>query len=1370
MARLLEQAADFTGNDRFQIIRRIGAGGVGLVYEAVDREYGSRVALKTLQRLDGEALLRFKNEFRLLQDIHHPNLIQLGELFEEDGHWFFTMELLDGVDFMTHVAAGSDDRAKPDAKPETWIDSDSQRTRELYTGPSTPSGDSTLQTGGVTAVTAPEPPRAPHHIDEPRLRAALCQLAEGLHALHCAGMVHRDIKPHNVMVCQDRVVLLDFGLVSEERAWRHYEVERGQLLGTPAYMAPEQTMGQTATPATDWYAVGTMLYEALTGKRPFEGDVSYVLLEKQRRDPPPPSARAVPASPVPAALEALCMALLAREPADRPGGPEVLARLGAGAPADSGDGAALADMSANLVGRARELAALREALARCAPGRPVVALVHGTSGMGKTALIERFARDAHDHARALVLRGRCYEREAVPYKAFDGVIDELSHYLKHLLGDARDEPEDLDFSDPRTLDTTHVTGIPGGASHADTADSALRALIARELAVLARLFPVLESVLDRNAHGNAGVAGAAGDDIRDPAELRRRAFDALKTLLTRVAERQPLVIIIDDLQWGDMDSAALLAEIISPPQPPGLLLVASYRSEEAQSPLVQSLHAGVRHALRQEAIREIEVGPLSATECLTLARAIWQRIGIADSDGGSLWSSDGMLASAAMHESGGSPFFITEMVHYLAMPGPARDQSAPDGITLDRVLMERRRQLAPAARDLLDVVAVAGRPIAQGVALRAAGQGGAERGAVAALRAGHFVRTRGPGLRDAIETYHDRIREAVVAQMDAAALRALHARLAQALEQDEAGSDAEMLAEHHLGAGHGDQAARWALLAAEHAERALAFDRAAHMYRLVLEVQPDTGTDRRALHIRLGDALASANRGADAAGAYLEAAADAPAVASTLLPAPLRAASMNLAVECKRRAAEQLLRSGSIDEGTALLGEVLAAAGLQVPRTQRRALISLLLRRLQLRLRGLGYRPRPPERIAPRERQRADVCWSGAIGLVMVDPVRGADFGTRALLMALRQGDEARIAKTLALSASHQSTAGGKTESRVKALIHTAEDIARRTGDPHAMGVIAMSRAAAAMLNGRWQQAREQGELAERIFREQCIGVSWEIGTALTFQYTALYYLGEWKTLRERARVSVRRALEQNDLYTMAGLASFSAYGSLMADDVAGARAAVAQASGRWRVSGYHMQNYLEMLAHLQIDLYANDGAAAWQRLEAALPTLSRVLLMRVQTLRIIVHHTRARGALALAAAGAHPAAAAGAPPSTQPLDGAPLPDRAQLLDAAERAAAAIERERVHWGLPLAMLVRAGVAACRDERTRAVALLDRAIEGLDAADMGFFATTARLRKGRLVGGDQGRAMIAAAEQTIRDQDLVNPRALANMLAPGFEEP
>src|SRR5439155_1814136 len=161
--------------------------------------------------------------------------------------------------------------------------------------------------------------------DEARLRAVLPQLVSALDAIHRAGHVHRDIKPSNVLVGHDgRLVLLDFGLIiaQHERAQSKDDV---WMIGTPAFMAPEQAEGSVVGPAADWYGVGVMLFLALTGVMPFEGSATEILLAKRSREAPAPHDRA---KNVPADLDALCIDLLRTDPSQRPTAEAIRARLG----------------------------------------------------------------------------------------------------------------------------------------------------------------------------------------------------------------------------------------------------------------------------------------------------------------------------------------------------------------------------------------------------------------------------------------------------------------------------------------------------------------------------------------------------------------------------------------------------------------------------------------------------------------------------------------------------------------------------------------------------------------------------------------------------------------------------------------------------------------------------------------------------------------------------------------------------------------------------------------------------------------------------------------------------------------------------------
>ena len=209
----------------YEILHELGRGGMGIVFEARDLRTGKRQALKVMQWMDPAGLYRFKQEFRTLAGLSHPNLVGLYELSREGTAWFFTMELIDGESFLSHVR-----------------------------------GPACRKASGLTGAGIE------------RLRGCVAQLADGVNFLHAAGKLHRDIKPGNVLVSrQDRVVLLDFGLAAEmDRTGQHLSLQP-RLLGTIAYMAPEQAACMPVSSASDWYSVGVMLFEALTGRLPFAG-------------------------------------------------------------------------------------------------------------------------------------------------------------------------------------------------------------------------------------------------------------------------------------------------------------------------------------------------------------------------------------------------------------------------------------------------------------------------------------------------------------------------------------------------------------------------------------------------------------------------------------------------------------------------------------------------------------------------------------------------------------------------------------------------------------------------------------------------------------------------------------------------------------------------------------------------------------------------------------------------------------------------------------------------------------------------------------------------------------------------------------------
>lgn len=638
----------------YEIVGEIGRGGMGVVYQAQSRRDGEVVALKSVLSATPSSLYRFKQEFRALADVVHPNLVTLYELRAGGPMMYFTMEFIDGTDLASYVRQISWGAAGQTTGDHKW-------------GTPTPS---------CKVDPRREPERVPRlsgtEID--RLRDALRQIASGLITLHAAGRLHRDLKPSNVMVTsQGRVVILDFGLAAElDRHGRHQE-SSGAFLGTPAYAAPEQAAASSLTPASDWYSVGAILYQLLTGRPPFEGGLLDVLREKQRRDPPTPSTLA---DGIPKDLDELCRDLLHRVPAARPTGREVLRRLQGLEPASAGHGPSAqvewlvgtrvaSSAGSCLIGRGSHLQALTEAYQSVCARHTVIAMVHGPSGMGKTSLIERFLDDLRERESAVILTGRCYEAESVPFKALDSLMDGLSEYLRRL-------PEEL-----------------------------VETLLPREATSLARVFPVFQRV-------EAIARLPIRTETSDERELRRRAVGGLRELLTRLG-RRPLVLFIDDLQWGDVDSATMLADVLEPPDPPAMLLLGSYRSELAESsPFLQSFRRIKGISASAIDRREMAVARLTESEAQELA---FSRLTT-----GWLTAAEEQTvqerARAIARESLGSPFFIDELAQHVREPSHSPENPSPaHPVRLDEVLWARVQRLPPPACRLLEVTAVAGKPL-----------------------------------------------------------------------------------------------------------------------------------------------------------------------------------------------------------------------------------------------------------------------------------------------------------------------------------------------------------------------------------------------------------------------------------------------------------------------------------------------------------------------------------------------------------------------------------------------------------------------------------------------------------------------------------
>ena len=1252
---------EFAGTERFEIVRRLGAGGMGVVYEAIDRDRSARVALKAMLHANTALLYQFKQEFRSLADVVHRNLVGLHELQSVDGKWFFTMELVDGVELLEWVRPIDEDHGgeQDPTVPSTGGDS--------YEESATLVGDEAISNSSNSIKVV-----AGRAFDEDRLRSAMIQIAEGLLALHGAGKLHRDIKPSNVLVDKSgRVVVLDFGLVTDlAKADKPAEF----VEGTPAYMAPEQAAGRPLTEASDWYGLGALLYTALTGQPPFTGRPATVIRKKVSSDPKPPSELC---AGIPRDLEALCVDLLSRNAGQRPSGRDVLDRLGS-VPDDLSGPVAIMPRRASsaVIGRHRELAALEDALAKVRTGEPVTVYVPGRSGLGKSTLVDCFLRNVERDNHALVLRGRCYERESVPFKAFDDLVDELSRYL-------------LSMSRPRRLQ-----------------------LLPKRIHLLARIFAVMAEVAKDARHAsNGGV-------MEDAQELRRRGFAALRELLTTLAKQRPLVLFIDDLHWGDIDSAPLFLELIGPPDPPALLLVAAYRAEERHSSaLLAHLFdetVGLRTAVD---VREVPLEPLSDRDAAALVTSL----------------SDDQEITIRAHadkiakEARGVPLFVQEMVQHM------RERSdqvlAADSISFSDMIRWRVEGLPASARRLLEAVAVAGRPISEALASHVGMIAADDHTPLATLRAATMVRTNMDGDRREVESYHDQIRENVVANLDHQRLRDIHRAFGEAIE---ASSDPDplVLTEHFRHAGLTDRAAAYAELAADRAASNLAFERAAALYLGVLEVQPEHPNQLRLRSAR-AMALENAGRMSAAATAHIEAA---------------QYAEQSTKLHMYRRAAELWMITGHVHEGREAFREVVQALGLHWPTSAASAIANFAYNRAIAAMSPINEAP--PDGVTAQERARADVCYSAARSLGSLDFIRGLEFLSLHKRLANKIGDPAHVARAAILEITLQAVSGGPDRRALDKAMAEANARAEKVDDVEVAQLLVSNSGLAEFFLGRWRVGLAGFSKAiEYIGATDAPGTRTEVSRNQVFVLQSHLMLGELAQMNRKIFPWLKAASESGDLWGACSMrVGLAPYTHLCADDPNAAMSEAKGALEAWRhdiVEFVRLWHYGSMI---DLRLYTADLEDSHAYHQTHWPRIKRGPLLRCQWERIRQFDRNARAAIAAAKAG-----------------------KGDAIGLAKKNARWIAGQKMQWGTALSHTLRAQIAHLAGDADGALAALDAAMHDAAATESGLVEQAAKRAKGLLIGGDEGAALIAEVDAHLGEQGVRAPAKLCRVYTPGFGE-
>jgi len=555
---------EYLQNGRYAILKKLGEGGKGVVYKARDTVLNRVVAIKMLKSAvtEKEAYSRFLTEAQAVGKLNHPNIVSIYDIGKEDSKQFFVLEFVDGESLRDLM------RTYPEGKCDIQV---------------------VLRIG--------------------------MDVCSALQYAHSHEVLHRDIKPENVMITKDDTAkLMDFGLA---RILDQPGItEEGIIVGTVAYVAPENALGKGADARSDLYSLGAVLYEALTGRSPFPGEDPVKVIFGHVHDYPVPVARLNPK--VPLALADCVMRLLEKEPERRyQTATDLLKELKEIAKQFSEEISIrpstdvpvyrpTAIREAPLIDRVKEMGAIREAIDRAVRNEGGLVFVNGEAGIGKTRLTKEAC--AYAHLRGMkVLNGRypaLFTTNGIPpYVLWSEVIK--------------------------------------GYVMTSTPEQVWR-VIGLYPAEVCKLVPEVKQKL---------VAIPQSSPI-SPEHERLRLFEAISQFITNISRDAPLLVILDDLQWADQSSLLLLHYLARGIQNEALLILCAYRDSDIDekhplSPILMELN-------RERLVQTITLKRMSSDEIFDMIKQILEGDDVPKE-----------FCQLVYEKTKGNPFFVEEVIKSL---------------------------------------------------------------------------------------------------------------------------------------------------------------------------------------------------------------------------------------------------------------------------------------------------------------------------------------------------------------------------------------------------------------------------------------------------------------------------------------------------------------------------------------------------------------------------------------------------------------------------------------------------------------------------------------------------------------------------------